>query len=362
MKQNIKKSLVFGLLLTMLLCVGCSNSETKNSEISENSVKESSVSSVAEESRVSTNSEDSVVPFVNPLTGLEIDEKLLNTKPVAIMINNIEYAQPLMGISKADIAYECLVEGGITRIAAVYKDAASVETIGSIRSARPPFIELARGLDALYIYCGTSKQANQILKQDVLDHFDVAYYSDMAWRDEDRIAAGYAVEHTLVTNGKTLFSLAKSYGVDMTTQSTYTQKFGTNSQCLEGKDANEVIAQFSNYKTTTFKYDKTSKKYTVEQFKEAQYDDTYDCKNAVENVLILNVNSYLIDDEHVNLDLIGSGNGYYFTQGKYIPIQWSKADSDSPLVYTDKNGKELIMTAGRQYVCCVPLNNTPNIS
>lgn len=362
MKRKAKRVFAFGLLMTMTLCAGCSGGEKKTSEIIESSVKESSIQSVVEESKVSEVSEESTTHFFNPLTGLEMDEKLLNTKPVAIMMNNIEYAQPLMGISKADIAYECLVEGGITRIVAVYKDVASVGTIGSIRSARPPFIELARGLDALYVYCGTSTQANKLLKQDVLDHFDVAYYSDMAWRDSDRVAAGYAVEHTLITDGKKLSSLAESYGVDMTTESTYTQKFGTDSQCLQGKDANEIIAKFSSYKTTTFKYNKDTKKYTVEQFGEAQYDDTYDCKNTVENVLILNVNSYLIDDEHINLDLVGSGSGYYFTQGKYISIKWSKADSDSPLIYTDESGAALIMTAGRQYVCCVPLNNIPTIS
>lgn len=360
LKQKAKKGLAFGLFMTMILCAGCFGGEEKPSEISENSVKESS--SVVEESKVSEISEESTARFFNPLTGLEMDEKLLNTKPVAIMINNIEYAQPLLGISKADIAYECLVEGGITRIVAVYKDVASVGTIGSIRSARPPFIELARGLDALYIYCGTSKQADTLLKQNVLDHFDVAYYSDMAWRDSERIAAGYATEHTLVTDGQKLFSLAESYGVDMTTESSYTQKFGTNSQCLQGKAANEITAKFSGYKTTTFKYDTNTRKYTVEQFGEAQYDDTYDCNNAVENVLVLNVNSYLIDDEHVNLDLVGNGSGYYFTQGKYIPIKWSKANADSPLIYTDEKGTELIMAAGRQYVCCVPLNNIPTIS
>lgn len=361
-KRAIKKVIALGLLFAMTLCVGCSGKQGESSESSEPSVEEMSVQSSMEENIISEVSEESTAAFVNPLTGLEIDEALLNTKPVAVMINNIEYAQPLMGISKADIAYECLVEGGITRIAAIYKDVSSVGTIGSIRSARPPFIELAQGFDALYVYCGTSTQANKILKTDVLEHFDVSYYSDMAWRDSDRIAAGYSVEHTLVTDGATLFSLAKKYGVDMTTDRTYTQKFGTNSQCLQGQSAAEITARFSGYKTTSFKYNDSTKKYTVEQFGEAQYDDTYDCENAVENVLILNVNSYLIDDEHVNLDLVDSGEGYYFTQGKYIKIKWSKADSDSPLVYTDESGAELIMTAGRQYVCCVPLNNIPTIS
>lgn len=349
---------MFCVLMAGAICTSCSSGEVQTSETSTGQVSQSS-QSIQESTQQSQASEENEVKFLNPLTGLEIGQTALDSKPVAVMINNIEYAQPLLGISKADIAYECLVEGGITRIEAVYKDISDVKTVGSIRSARPPFIELARGLDALYIYCGTSKQANTLLKQDVISHFDLAYYGDMAWRDQERINEGYSSEHTLVTDGKSIVSQAKSDGIEMKSDKSYPQKFGDNTQCKQGETAEEVTAIFSSYKSTTFKYDSESKKYTVWQFGEEQYDNSCKCANQVENVLILNVNSYLIDEEHVNLDLVGTGEGYYCNGGKYIEIGWEKKSSDEPLVYTAKSGEELIMSPGRQYVCCVPLNNAP---
>lgn len=342
--------------------MGCSSGEVQTSETSLSSIGQISqgTSSSEESTQQSQASEETKSKFLNPLTGLEIEQTALDSKPVAVMINNIEYAQPLLGISKADIAYECLVEGGITRIEAIYKDVSNVKTIGSIRSARPPFIELARGFDALYIYCGTSKQANTLLKQDIILHFDLAYYGNIAWRDQERINEGYSSEHTLVTDGENIVSQAKSDGIQMKSEKSYSQKFGNNTQCSQGKTATEVTAVFSSYKSTTFKYDSESKKYTVWQFGEEQYDNSYKCANQVENVLVLNVNSYLIDEEHINLDLVGTGEGYYCNEGKYIQIKWEKKSSDEPLIYTTINGEELIMSPGRQYVCCVPLNNAPD--
>ena len=53
---------------------------------------------------------------VNPLTGLPIEEKWVNARPIAVMLNNVKEAQPQLGQSQADIIYEVLVEGGITRM------------------------------------------------------------------------------------------------------------------------------------------------------------------------------------------------------------------------------------------------------
>lgn len=297
---------------------------------------------------------------INKLTGLSTNN--INLRPVAVMINNIEYAQPLMGISKADIIYECLVEAGITRLLAVYSDISDIETIGSIRSARPPFIEIARGFQALYIHCGTSTQANAMLKDNVINSFDVNESNNWAWRDQDRLNQGYSTEHTLVTDGKTIFNNAKNSNIDMTISYNYPQKFGDNSQVNNGSSAENITAEFSSYKSTSFKYDTKENTYIVSQFGEEMYDDTYNKHNTADNVIVLNVNSYLIDKEHVNLDIVGDGSGYYFYGGKAVKIMWHKNSSDSPIIYTVENGDELIMKPGRQYVCCIPLSYTVEFS
>lgn len=53
------------------------------------------------------------------------------------MLNNLKEALPQLGQSQADIIYECLAEGGITRMMGVYQSVEGVGMIGSVRSARP---------------------------------------------------------------------------------------------------------------------------------------------------------------------------------------------------------------------------------
>ena len=92
----------------------------------------------------------------NELTGLPIDEEYVNKRPIRVMINNLEGAQPLLGVSDADLIYECPVEGGITRLLAIFKNPKGIQKIGSVRSARPYFINIAQGLDAIYMHIGGS--------------------------------------------------------------------------------------------------------------------------------------------------------------------------------------------------------------
>ena len=94
----------------------------------------------------------------NPLTGLPIEPEYEQRRPVAVMLNNLKKAQPQLGNSQADIIYEVPAEGGITRMLAVYQSLEDVGSIGSIRSARPYYIELALGHDALYVHAGGSPE------------------------------------------------------------------------------------------------------------------------------------------------------------------------------------------------------------
>ena len=82
--------------------------------------------------------------FTNPLTGLPCEADLSGIKPVAVMLNNLREALPQLGQSQADIIYEVVAEGGITRMLAVYQSVEDVGTIGSIRATPPYYIELAR--------------------------------------------------------------------------------------------------------------------------------------------------------------------------------------------------------------------------
>ena len=138
----LKRILPLALALCMLTMAGCK--------------KEQDRLSVDKGSEPSVVSETKPVTYKNPLTGVSgISEEKTKNRPVAVMINNISTAQPVQtGLNKADIIYETEVEGGITRLMAVFQDITTAEKIGAIRSARYPYVDLAMGHNAIYIHCG----------------------------------------------------------------------------------------------------------------------------------------------------------------------------------------------------------------
>lgn len=341
------------LLLTLAACSG--GGDASSADVSES---EASSAPAASEPALEAPSRPEQTA-VNPLTGLPTDEQTADLRPVAVMINNIHSAQPLLGVSSADVIYECLVEGGITRLLAVFQDVDGLEQIGSIRSARPTFINLARGLDAVYFNLGGSEEAFQMLADGVVDNVSLGNYPDLFWRDPDR-RKNLGYEHSALISGELIEQGISQRGIRRTlNESIASQKFGENSPVQSGEAAASITANFSSYKSTEFAFDETSGEYLISQFGKAQTDGAAGRQNTAANVLCLRVNSYVTDSMgHVSHDLVGSGSGYYMSGGKAIPVKWSKAGYDEPIRYTTESGEELTMLPGRIYVCMVPPSQT----
>src|SRR5699024_7767282 len=78
-----------------------------------------------------------------------------NRKAKAVMVSNSNGARPQTGLSQADIVFEMLAEGNVTRFMAIYQSE-EPEIVGPVRSAREYFFTLADNYDALYIYSGAA--------------------------------------------------------------------------------------------------------------------------------------------------------------------------------------------------------------
>lgn len=300
-----------------------------------------------------------VLADMHPLTGLELGEDDPLDRPIAVMLNNYKAALPQLGVSQADIIYEVPAEGGITRMLAIFQSVEDVGDLGSIRSARHYYIELALGHDALYVHAGGSPQAYEYLSAYDVDNMDgVNGGSDQAifWRDADRRAtAGY--EHSMLTSGAEIleylengrYETSRDEAIDSglvfhPDGTTFTQ------------DATDISVKFSSYKTGTFTYE-DGLGYAV-----GQYDDDYIDGNSgdtvvVPNVLVLEANIWVIAGDtagRLDMNLSGySGTGWYFYGGQGVEIGWEKADINSPLTYTTADGEPLALSPGQLYVCIV---------
>ncbi len=295
----------------------------------------------------------------NPLTGLPMEPEYENDRPVAVMFNNLKAAQPQLGISQADIIYEVPAEGGITRMLGVFQSLEGVGTLGSIRSSRPYYLELALGHDALYVHAGGSPEAYKDIPAWGVDNMDgVNGGSDakIFWRDAERRKT-MDYEHTLVTSGEKIQEYVDShFRTEHKDGYTYTQAFAADGTPASGAQAKRVTLKFSNYKTGIFDYDAASGKYLLSQYGKPYTDGALNQQVSATNVLVLETSiSEIAGDTYgrLTVDLTGSGSGTYFCGGKCVPIQWSKADRNSQFVYKLQDGTPLTLGQGNSYVCII---------
>lgn len=300
---------------------------------------------------------------VNPLTGLPIEEERINDRPIAVMLNNLKQAMPQLGVSQADIIYEVLAEGGITRMLGLYQSVEDVGLIGSVRSARTYYLELALGHDAIYLHAGGSPDAYNKIKAwgvTALDCVNGPYEGSLFWRDADRIKKNGMV-HSVVTSGETILELFPTYSFRKEHEDgfAYEMQFAQDGTPADGQKAETIQVPFSSYKTGVFTYDAASGKYLVEEYGSAYIDGNTGEQVSVTNVLILKTACKLIpgdDAGRITVDLT-EGEGWFACGGKIIPIYWSKNDINSQLVYATRSGEPLTLGAGNSYVNIIPLEN-----
>ncbi len=294
--------------------------------------------------------------IVNPLTGEPLDDpSLVNRRPTAVMLNNIYEAMPQHGVSQADMIFEYNVEYGITRMVGFFLDPTKVGVIGSIRSARACFVETVLGMDAVYFHCGGSDEADYMMWDLDMDHFDEGI--DPYYRDYDRYETR-AWEHTLMTTGQGLSDFMDSKDWlrrDHYDGYVYPIQYVEDATPTKGETANDVYVRFSNYKTGVFNYDSSTGLYMVNQYGEPYIDGNTWEQVGVTNLIVLRTTVYNSGDAkgHMVIDLQGSDEGMFFCGGKCEKITWEKDSMYDPFVYYHSDGTPLDLQVGHTYVCVI---------
>lgn len=339
-----KKLLSLFLCLTLCFLAGCSQ---KSERLSVDN---------GEEPQSSAASEADPVLFKNPLTGIaDLSEDKTDDRPVAIMINNITTAQPVQtGLNRADIVYETEVEGGITRLLAVYQDVSKVGKIGSIRSARYPYVDLALGHNAIYLHHG---QDNTYCAPHLKDIDDINISES---NYGIRLSNGLASEHTLYTEGSKLWNgLVKDKVKTERGSSTAWASFADeNAPIALENTASTVSVPFSASYKTVFKYDAASGVYTRYFGSTLRKDYSTGETTEVKNVFVLLTTIKNYPDGYHRQVLLNSGDGYYCTGGTYTPIKWSKGAAANGFKFTKADGTELSVNAGSSWVCIADKNTS----
>ena len=267
------------------------------------------------------------------LTGMPVSKKIGTKRPIAIMINNIGDAIPQSGISSADVIYEATVEGGITRMMAMFENYDKISRIGSVRSCRFYFPYWAVEWDAIYAHFGQSGFAMDFLKSGKVDALNAM--------DNSAFVTFYK------KNVKKHFQFAK-YGTE------YILKTGFKASRI---DTNYPVNH------SYFVYNKKTKLYERFQFGTAHIDELNQKQLTCSNVIIQQADAPLFGDgKSVDFQIVGSGKGMYFTRGKGIKIIWKKSKDTSITHFYDEKGKEIKLNTGKTFICVMPSDQTPTIT
>ncbi len=301
--------------------------------------------------------------YLNPLTGLAAGKDLSVYRPAAIMINNIEVACPQPGIASADIIYECLVEGGFTRLMALSMDYTNLPSIGSVRSARHYYLAMAADYDALFIHFGGSTYAFDTIDEKNVDNINgIEWYAEeyVFWQDPYR-KQNMGYEHSWLTNGANIaagikykkYRTAVKQGVDYPVDFV---AYGTETAFENA--ATHVHIPYSRLQITDFVYDAESETYLRYQFDGKKHiDGTTGEQLAFENLIVYYCETAPITNDaldRIDVQTEGKGTGFYATKGTYIPITWEKDSFESSIRFYTADGEPLLINAGKTFVSVCP--------
>lgn len=322
--------------------------------------------------KLTGNKKDTKPTTNGPIIKEEQKEKLKivdvnsSSRPYAVMINNHPTARKYQcGVSDAYIVYELIVEGGMTRYMAVFKDQDTAK-IGSVRSSRHYFLDYAMENDAYYVHWGWSPQAQSDISTYKINNINgLTYEGTYFYRDK---SLGISLEHTGYTSMELLKKVVSKLKYRTTTDKGLLLSYSAKSVDYDTDgiiDANNVSIKYSNSINTSYQYDAVNKVY--KRFVNGNAHNDY-CKQ--QQLTAKNIITYQVDNSTIAGDAkgrqeyynVGSGTGYLITEGKAIPIKWSKKDRSSKTIYTYNNGTEITVNDGNTFIQIQPKGQSLTIN
>ncbi|MCZ2260185.1 DUF3048 domain-containing protein [Sporosarcina sp. G11-34] len=287
--------------------------------------------------------------YTFPFTGISSEEETTR-RPVLATINNHPLARPQSGISDADIVYEFVAEGNVTRLLALFQSELP-EQIGPIRSARDYFVEVAKGLDAFYVAHGYSPDALALLQSGYVDSINGMQYDGTLFkRSTDRKAP-----HNSYISGENILKAEQDTNASMEMNKAPSLSFHESIESAKiGDSASEMEVRNGSHPnfTSTYSYneEKGSYRRTVNDI--VTIDQLNDKEVEVSNVIVFQTAHRTIDDAGRQvIDLESGGKGLLFQAGVAKEIEWKNIDG---ILTPIENGVTAKLVPGKTWIHVVP--------
>jgi hypothetical protein len=310
-------------------------------------------SSTQSDSSKDTASQPTLIP--RQIDGILVGQELANEMPVAIMIDNVPGAWPQSGLEAASVIYETLVEGGATRLMAVFAGGTS-NKIGPIRSARPYYLDWVSEYDAFYGHVGGSPDALGAISGLKIKDFSQMRSGQYFWRDKSQSSP-----HNVYTSSELITRALRDQAI--TTKPSYESwKFKDESPVNQRPNHQGIVeVKFSNGNTWTSQFKYSSFDNAYQRFEPKDTLQTYADSGQpikVKNVVVQIIPKILAVGEagRLTLDVSGKGRALVFRDGLKIEGTWKKADRLTRTKYYDTAGQEIELNRGTTWVHIVPVN------
>ncbi|MBR5203230.1 MAG: DUF3048 domain-containing protein [Clostridia bacterium] len=315
---------------------------------------------------------------VNTLTGKkDLSDSAIGGRPIAIMVENSPAARPQWGITTPDIVLEGVVEGGITRMMWIYADAEDIpEKVGPVRSARHDYVEIAKGMNAIFVHWGGSDAKNYTSKGKFTLAYETIANLSVNNLDATKAAGAYffrdntrntSSEHRGCTKGEMLINAISKFGYETKQTVENWEPFNVSQEGATNiwgdtsvtGDCKEISVTFSTGYVHTFKYDAETKKYTNYLNGKAMTDGNNNKEMAVENVIVMYtpVTTLNTGKGHQEWNMEVRGEGFYVSNGVGQKINWQKHGTTGALKFYSVNGQELMVSSGQTWIGVVPEAN-----
>ncbi|WP_163970953.1 DUF3048 domain-containing protein [Oceanobacillus halotolerans] len=341
----MRQGIIYGLFIALILLVGCSGEEEgQEKDAKDNKPRE-------EEQPEKTEPVEETFENVYPLTGIGTNEDV-NNRIVSVMINNHTKARPQTGLSKADIVFEILAEGRITRFLAMFQSELP-DVVGPVRSAREYYFDLANRYNALYVYHGAAGFIDNMIVNRGIEFLNGAQYDNdghLFKRESFRQAP-----HNSYLLTDAVYEVAEQKGYD-TTNTYDALPFLDDDEManISGNDANHVEIVYSDnpMEIVEFDYDQDNEAYTRFNDREKTIELETEVPIQVENIFIIEAHHQVIDDQGRRaINLEDGGNAYLVQQGKVQQLQWENQDGQ---IIATKDGQPVGFVPGQTWVNVVP--------
>jgi len=306
-------------------------------------------------------------------------------RPLGVMIENHKEARPQSGLSSADIIYEAVAEGGITRFLAIFycQDASYV---GPVRSARIYFLKFLEGYgqNPLYAHVGGANTPGPANALGYINDLGWSSYNDLNqfsvpfpyfWRDYERLP-GRVTEHTVYTSTKKLWQYAKDKreltNVDeegVRWDKGFSEwKFEDDAKQADRGKVGKIDLGFWDNLASDFSvvwnYDSTLNSYRRTNGGAPHLDKNTGKQLEAKNIVVIFVRESPANDGyeggHILYKNIGSGEMLFFKNGQVVEGTWSKETDEDQIKFFDNNGREISIVRGQVFIEMLPTGNKVN--